>query len=104
MEKFEFFNKFNSPVLVINNNVEVVYKNNVFNRCFPDFKTLKNFLHKINYEICPIDSEDSSTYKTYEIHSPIIQAVRSKESFVAHISYQYKQTDFYYYDINEYFK
>lgn len=100
MEKFEFFNKFNSPVLVINNNVEVVYKNNVFNRCFPDFKTLKNFLHKINYEICPIDSEDSSTYKTYEIHSPIIQAVRSKESFVAHISYQYKQTDFYYYDIN----
>ncbi len=94
VEKFEFFNKFNSPVMVVNNNVELVYKNNVFNRCFPDFKTLKNFLHKINYEICPLDSEDT------EIHSPIIQAIRSKESFVAHISYQYKQTGFYYYDIN----
>ncbi len=94
MEKFELFNKFNSPVLVVNNDIELVYKNNLFNRSFQDFKNLKKFLHKINYEICPLDSEDT------EVHSPIIQAVRSKESFVAHISYQYKQNEFSYYDIN----
>ena len=82
MEKFEFFNKFNNPVLIVNSNIELVYKNNVFKRCFQDFKSLKNFLHKINYNICPLDSEDT------EIISPIIQAVRSKESFDAHISYQ----------------
>ena len=94
MEKFELFNKFNNPVLVVNNDIELVYKNNVFNRCFQDFKNLKKFLHKINYDICPLNSEDT------EIHSPIIQAVRSKENFAAHISYQYKQNEFLYYDIN----
>ena len=94
MEKFEFFNKFNNPVLIVNSNIELVYKNNVFKRCFQDFKSLKNFLHKINYNICPLDSEDT------EIISPIIQAVRSKESFDAHISYQVKQNEFCYYDIN----
>ena len=94
MEKFDFFNKFNNPVMVLNNDIELVYKNNVFCRYFPDFKNIKKFLHKINYDICPLDSEN------LEIHSPIIQAVRSKESFVAYISYQYKQNEFYYYNIN----
>ncbi len=94
MEKFELFNKFNNPVLIVNNEIELVYKNNVFNRCFQDFKNLKKFLHKINYDICPLNTEDT------EILSPIIQAVRSKESFVAHISYQHKQNEFSYYDIN----
>lgn len=94
MKKFELFNKFNNPVLIVNNDIELVYKNNVFNRCFQDFKGLKSFLHKINYEICPLNSEDR------EILSPIIQAVRSKENFAAHISYQYKQNEFSYYDIN----
>ena len=94
MKKFELFNQFNNPVLIVNNDIELVYRNNVFNRCFQDFKTLKNFLHKINYDICPLDSENR------EILSPIIQAIRSKESFVAHISYQHKQNEFSYYNIN----
>lgn len=94
MEKFDFFNKFNNPVLIVNNDIEPIYKNNVFSRYFPDFKNLKIFSHKINYDICPLDSEN------LEIHSPIIQAVRSKESFVTYISYQYKQNEFYYYNIN----
>lgn len=94
MEKFDIFNKFNNPVIVVNNNLELVYKNNVFNRHFYDFTNFKKFLHKINYDICPLDTEDT------EILSPIIQAVRSKESFVAHISYQHKQNEFSYYEIN----
>ena len=94
MKKFDLFNKFNNPVLIVNSSLELIYKNNVFNRCFSDFKSLKTFLHKINYDICPLNSDDT------DIHSPIIQAVRSKESFVAHISYQYKQNEFSYYDIN----
>ena len=94
MERFELFNKFNNPVLVVNNDLEVVFKNNVFKRCFRDFKTLKSFIYKVNYNICPLNSDDT------EIHSPIIQAINSKESFVAHISYQIKREEFYYYDIN----
>ena len=62
MEKFELFNKFNNPVLVVNNDIELVYKNNVFNRCFQDFKNLKKFLHKINYDICPLNSEDTEIH------------------------------------------
>ena len=41
MEKFELFNKFNNPVLIVNNEIELVYKNNVLNRCFQDFQNLK---------------------------------------------------------------
>jgi len=95
MEKLEFFNKFSSPVLVVNNNtLDVEYRNNAFKRCFPDFSTLKKFSHKLNCEICLLDSSDWAT------HSPIIQAIKSKESFVTHVSYQYKNNEFNYYDIN----
>ncbi|MCM1264638.1 MAG: ATP-binding protein [Candidatus Gastranaerophilales bacterium] len=95
MEKLEFFNKFNNPVLVVNkNSMEVEYRNNAFKRCFSDFTTLRKFSHKLNCEICMLDSSD------WELHSPIIQAIRSKESFVTHISYQHKNNEYSYYDIN----
>ena len=93
MEKFEFFNKFSNPVLVVDNtDLEVKYCNNAFKRAFPDFTTLKKFSHKLNCEICLIDASD------WETHSPIVQAIRSKESFVTHVSYQ-DRTDYKYYDI-----
>lgn len=95
MEKLEFFNKFNNPVLVVNkNSMEVEYRNNAFKRCFSDFTTLRKFSHKLNCEICMLDSSD------WEVHSPIFQAIRSKESFVTHISYQQKNNEYSYYDIN----
>ena len=86
MKKFDFFNKFNNPILVLTDEIEVAYKNNVFSRVFEDFKSIKTFVHKMNYDICPLNSEDT------EVLSPIIYAVRSKENFVAHVSYQYKQS------------
>lgn len=95
MEKLEFFNKFNNPVLVVNkNSMEVEYRNNAFKRCFSDFTTLRKFSHKLNCEICMLDSSD------WEVHSPIVQAIRSRESFVTHVSYQNKNNEYSYYDIN----
>ena len=95
MEKLEFFNKFNNPVLVVNNStMNVEYRNNAFKRYFADFTTLKKFSHKLNCDICMLDSSD------WETHSPIIQAIRAKESFVTHISYQNKNNEYSYYDIN----
>ena len=92
MEKFEFFNKFNNPVLVVDSNtLEVKYSNNAFKRSFSDFSTLKKFSHKLNWDICLIDTSD------WEAHSPIVQAIRSKESFVTHVSYQ--GVEYMYYDI-----
>ena len=94
MEKFELFNKFNNPVFVVDNEtLEVKYYNNAFKRIFPDFTTLKKFSHKLNCDICLLDTSD------WETHSPIIQAIRSSESFVTHVSYQDKN-DYKYYDIN----
>lgn len=95
MKKFEFFNQFNNPVLVINNSQkEVKYTNNAFKRSFPDFTTLQKFSHKLNSEIYLLNSDD------WELHLPLIQAMRSKEDFVTHVSYQNKNNEYTYYDIN----
>ena len=82
MGKFDIFNKYSSAVIVINDKKEVVFKNNCFKRIFPDFENLKKFSHKLDYNVYPLDSNDIS------VHSPIQQALISKEDFSAHIMYQ----------------
>ena len=94
MGKFDLFNKFNSAVIVINSNKEVVFRNNVFRRIFPDFKTLEKFSHKLNYNVCALVSNDVT------VHSPISQALASKEDFSAYITYQTFSNELYYYDMN----
>ena len=94
MKKFDFFNKFSNPVLVVeNSSLEVKYRNNAFKRTFSDFTTLKKFSHKLNCEIFLLDNSD------WDAHSPIVQAIRSKENFVTFVSYQGKTDDFSYYEI-----
>ena len=93
MGKFDFFNKFNSAVAVVNNKKEVVFRNNVFKRIFPDFENLKKFSHKLNYQVCALISND------VEVHSPILQAISSPEDFSAHVLYQSSNNEYYYYDL-----
>ena len=94
MGKFDLFNKFNSAVIVINNNKEAVFRNNVFKRIFPDYKNLEKFSHKLNYNVCALVSNDVS------VHSPIVQALASTEDFSAYITYQTSGNEFFYYDMN----
>ena len=95
MEKFEFFNQYSNPVLVVENDtLDVKYQNNAFKRAFADFTTLKKFSHKLNCDIYLLDNSD------WEAHSPILQAINSKESFVTHVSYQDVSNEYRYYDIN----
>ena len=94
MGKFDLFNKFNSAVIIINDNKDVVFRNNVFRRIFPDFKTLEKFSHKLNYNVCALVSNDVT------VHSPISQALASKEDFSAYITYQTFSNELYYYDMN----
>ena len=94
MEKFEFFNRFNSAVMVVREDKTVAFKNNVFKRYFSDFTTLKSFSHKLNYEICAINSGDVQT------HNPISQSLASNEDFSTHISYLTKNNDYMYFDMN----
>ena len=91
MKKFEIFNSFNDPILVIDNNKNVVYKNKAFEQCFSDFNTLQKFSHKINFyvDVCAISADDISTY------SPISQALISKESYTALVSYRSIEMKYY---------
>ena len=82
MGKFDLFNKFNSAVIVIGENNDAVFMNNVFKRIFKDFDTIKRFSHKLDYDVYPLDSNDMT------VHSPILQAIKSKEDFSAHVMYQ----------------
>ncbi len=94
MGKFDLFNKFNTAVIVVNKKKEVVFRNNVFKRVFPDFENLKKFSHKLNYNVCALVSND------VEVHSPIMQALISPQDFSAHVLYQSSGNEYFYYDIN----
>ena len=94
MGKFDIFHKFNSAVLVVDSKKNVVFRNNVFKRVFPDFENLEKFSHKLNYNVCALISNDVS------VHSPILQALNSPEDFSAHILYQSSMGDYFYYDLN----
>lgn len=94
MGKFDLFNKFNSAVIVLKDNQEVVFKNNVFKRVFTDFENIKKFSHKLNYSVCALVSNDVT------VHSPIVQAMNSPEDFSAHVTYQTSDNNYFYYDMN----
>ena len=75
MGKFDIFNTFNNAVLVVGKNMQVVFKNYLFNKFFPDFSTIEKFSHKLNFESCNLDSDYTSMY------SPIYQAIFSPQNF-----------------------
>ena len=93
MKKFDFFNQYWDAVLIVNCTGDVVYKNYAFKRWFKDFVDLKKFSHNMNFNICPLNSENLENY------SPIWHALNSKEDFFACVSYQNNQNKFYYYDL-----
>lgn len=91
MRKFDFFNQFRDPVIVVRDYEKVVFKNNTFNRVFNKFEDIRRFAHRMNFEVCPMDSEN------VDLCSPIFQAIVSKENFFARVSYSSTpgQTTFY---------
>lgn len=93
MKKFDFFKQFPTPVIVIKDYDNVVFKNNTFCRIFNQFTDIKRFAHKVTFEFCPMDSENADLY------SPIFQAITSKEDFFARISYTNNSGQIFYYDM-----
>lgn len=93
MEKFNFLNRFGDAVIVTNNIGEVVFQNNAFKRRFKNFSNLKKFSHNINFDICPLNSEN------IEIYSPIYHALNSKENFFAYVSYELPQNNISYFNL-----
>lgn len=81
MKKFDFFNQYRDPVIIIRGYENVVFKNNTFCRVFTQFGDIRKFAHKMNFDFCPMDSEN------VDLYSPIFQAIVSKENFFARVSY-----------------
>ncbi len=93
MKKFDFFNQYRDPVIVIRDYEEVVFKNNTFCRVFKQFGDIRKFAHKMNFDFCPVDSEN------VDLYSPIFQAIVSKQNFFARVSYISSEGKTYYYDL-----
>lgn len=93
MKKFDFFNQYRDPVIVIRNYEDVVFKNNTFCRVFPQFGDIRKFAHKMNFDFCPMDSEN------VDLYSPIFQAIVSKENFFARVFYISSSAKTLFYDL-----
>ena len=93
MKKFDFFNQYRDPVIVIRDYETVVFKNNMFCRVFKTFGDIRKFAHRMNFEMCPVDSEN------VDLFSPVFQAIVSKENFFARVSYNSPQNKILFYDM-----
>ena len=91
MKKFDFLNQFRDAVFVVNNHFDIIYRNNTFCNIFKSFESIKKLSHSINFNICPLNSENIETY------SPIYQAITSPENFFASVSFNFGngQTNYY---------
>ena len=93
MRKFDFFNQFTDPVIVIRDYDKVVFTNNTFKRVFKKFDDIRKFAHRISFEICPMDSENIDMY------SPIFQSVVSNQNSISRVSYSDNSGKISYYDM-----
>lgn len=85
MQKFEIFNKFNMPVLIVNKNKDVVFKNKIFIKTFLNFNSLDTFSHQMDFEtdkVCPLNSENRDMFW------PVYQALYSPQDFFVSVKYQ----------------
>ena len=62
MRKFDFFNQYWNPVIIVRDYEKVVFRNNAFRRVFNTFEDIRKFAHRMNFEICPMDSDFSGNY------------------------------------------
>lgn len=93
MKKFDFFNQYRDPVIVVRDYEEVVFRNNTFCRVFHEFGDIRKFAHQMNFEMCPMDSEN------VDLYSPVFQAIVSKENFFARVSYSHDRSKTAFYDL-----
>ena len=93
MKKFDLFNQFFDPMIVVRDYETVVFKNSAFCRVFTPFYGIRQFAHQMTFEMCPVDSEN------VDLYSPVFQAIVSKEPFSARVSYSTGEGNILYYDL-----
>ena len=94
MGKFDLLKKFSNAVVVINENKEVVFMNNVFKRVFKDYEDIRKFSHKLDYNFVALEMGSATVF------SPIFQAFNSKEDFATFVKYQTSNNEYLYFNMN----
>ena len=93
MGKFDLFNKFITPVLIIGENKETVFTNNIFKRIFRDYENVKKFSHKLDCDFVALEADSTA------VCSPLFQAFSSKEDVTAHVKYQTTGNEYLYFNM-----
>ena len=93
MKKFDFFNLYRDPVIIVKGYDKVVFRNNTFKRVFNNFYDIRKFAHQMTFDMCPMDSEN------IDLYSPLFQAIASNENFFARITYTCVNGQTYFYDL-----
>lgn len=93
MKKFDFFNQYRDPVIIVRDYEKVVFRNNTFRRVFKNFDDIRKFAHQMTFDMCPVDSEN------VDLFSPIFQAIVSRENFFARVTYSDSLTQTAFYDL-----
>jgi len=93
MGKFDLFNKFIMPVLIIGENKETVFINNVFKRIFKDYENVRKFSHKLDCDFVALEADSTAVY------SPLFQAFSSNEDVTAHVKYQTAGNEYLYFNM-----
>ena len=93
MGKFDLFNKFTTPVLIIGENKETVFTNNVFKRIFKDYENVRKFSHKLDCDFVALEADSTAVY------SPLFQAFSSNEDVTAHVKYQTSSNEYLYFNM-----
>ncbi len=93
MGKFDLFNKFVMPVLIIGENKETVFTNNVFKRIFKDYENVRKFSHKLDCDFVALEADSTAVY------SPLFQAFSSNEDVTAQVKYQTSANEYLYFNM-----
>lgn len=93
---FSIYNNFLMPVLILNTDNRILFKNTLFIKNFGNIKNLTRFSNNFSFDICVLDSEDLMDA------TPINYAIASKESFTANVTYQKTKDQYFYYLISSF--
>lgn len=94
---FSIYNNFMSPVLVLDKDNKIVFKNILFIKNFGNIKNLERFSNNFSFDICVLDSENLMEA------TPINYAITSKENFTANTTYQKTKDQYFYYLITAFY-
>lgn len=85
---FNIYNNFEFPVLILNFDEKIVFKNTEFINLFGNIDDLKKFGNKFNFDVCILDTDYIN-----EIN-PIFEAISSNEKFMTFSVYQKSKEEY----------